>query len=279
MLRKPTYEDLELTVSRLLADLNEKSTENVRMKRAFLSMISHELRTPMHAILGFAQLIVKSELSKEEKDEYMALIEQSGNHLITVVDTMIDASLLDSGDLRLKLSNCNLQEFLGQLYCHFGLERRKMERFSVALLKSVNLPQEDFFFLTDVDRLNQILSNLLENALKQTHKGIIEMGCFIAGTSHLQFFVTDSGGQLLGRRLGEIQNYSVEEEKSQYMCGSDLGLSIARDLVELMGGHIWAESNEYRGATICFRIPLLMNEESREAPFEYKVNYVKKNIA
>jgi signal transduction histidine kinase len=261
---KPTYEELEQTVRGLLAELELKTAENSRLRRSILSMISHEIRTPMHAIMGFVQLLAKADLNSEEREEYLLMVEQSGQYLLSVIDTMIDASLLDSGELKLYITDCHLSELLQRVYHHFGIEKRKMERYSVALLKSIDLPGKDISIKTDTDRLEQVLSHLLTNALAHTHKGIIEFGCSMADHGYIRFFVTDSGGRYASRELDVLYGRQAEREPSALHNNTSFRLNIVRELVKLMNGRLWVEDNGYKGATVCFSVPARINSGADE---------------
>ncbi|MFN8206688.1 MAG: HAMP domain-containing sensor histidine kinase [Bacteroidales bacterium] len=259
---KPTYEELEQSLKGLLAELERKTVENSQLRRSVLSTISHEIRTPMHAIMGFVQLLAKADLNSEEREEYLLLVEQSGQYLLSVIDTMIDASLLDSGELKLYKSDCNLHELLQRVYHHFGIEKRKMERYSVALLKSIDLHGKDISIKADTDRLEQVLSHLLTNALAHTHKGIIEFGCSLVDGRAIRFFVTDSGGKYASRELDVLYGRQVGKESTGLQNNTSFRLNIVRELVKLMDGEIWVEDNGYSGATVCFSIPVLSSSGS-----------------
>jgi signal transduction histidine kinase len=216
----------------------------------------------MHAIMGFVQLLEKAEMNSEEREEYLLMVEQSGQYLLSVIDTMVDASLLDSGELKLCVTDCNLSELLQKVYHHFGIEKRKMERYSVALLKSIDLPGKEISIKADAERLEQVLSHLLTNALSHTHKGIIEFGCSMSEQGVIRFFVTDSGGRYASRELEVLNGRQVGNESTALHNTTSFRLNIVRELVKLMDGRVWVEDNGYQGTTVCFSVPASINADT-----------------
>jgi signal transduction histidine kinase len=189
MIRKPTYEELEQTLAHLMGELEAVSKQTGELKRSFLSMISHEMRTPLHAILGLAEIMATTDLTQEEKEEYVTQINQCGNNLLQVVQNMIDAAMLEAGDIKLSASACVVSDLMDEVYQYFNLEKRRQDKWAIALLKSVSLPSDDFVIINDRERLKQVLGNLLDNALKFTERGVIELGCYIPQEQIIRFFV------------------------------------------------------------------------------------------
>jgi signal transduction histidine kinase len=275
MKSKPTYEELlkyatelEIKVRQLEAKLEENKLKTERIKARFLSSVSHELRTPMNAILGFSNLLIDKNVSSEKKEEYMEHINQSGNSLLTIVDSMIDASLLEVNELRVNKERINLNMLVQQVYHYFNIDKHKLGKDHIAILLNKGIRKDDFIITTDHYRLTQVLSSLLSNALKFTSKGIIEFGYFIREDLKIQFFVKDSGKGILADKAGAIFN-KFEKQDEDYGTtegGVGLGLTLAKGIIQLLGGDIWVESNIFNGSTFNFTIEYL------EKGIEYESN-------
>jgi signal transduction histidine kinase len=272
---KSTYEELlkyvselEAKVSQLEEKLEENKLKTERIKARFLSSVSHELRTPMNAILGFSNLLIDKNVTSEKKEEYMEHINQSGNSLLTIVDSMIDASLLEVNELRVNKERINLNMLVQQVYHYFNIDKHKLGKDHIAILLNKGIRKDDFIITTDHYRLTQVLSSLLSNALKFTSKGIIEFGYFIREDQKIQFFVKDSGKGILADKAGAIFN-KFEKQDEDYGTtegGVGLGLTLAKGIIQLLGGDIWVESNIFNGSTFNFTIDYL------EKSIEYESN-------
>jgi len=283
IIRKPTYEELEQTVTRLMGELESVSQETSQLKRTFLSMISHEMRTPLHAILGFAQLMALSDAGPEEKEEYVYQIRQCSSNLLHLVQNMIDASMLESGDMKVDHRGCNVETMMQELYVEYDAVKHRLEKYSIALLRTIDLPCKGFSIITDPVKLKQVMSLLLENAMKFTQKGIIEYGCYIPSERFIRFFVKDSGIGLTstdGQKIFDMFTKAGDPDFSECTKGTGmgLGLAIAKGIVHLMGGEIWVKENKFKGTTFTFDVPLVKNGSMDVYP-AYSFNEEKKNIA
>jgi signal transduction histidine kinase len=263
MRENPSYSDLQKYVAELEARvqklenlLAENSRKTERLKRSFLANVSHELRTPMNAIMGFSNLIIDKNLSTDKQQEYMEHINVNGNHLLNIVDSMIDVSLLQINELKVKKENCNLSEILQQVYHFFNIDRHKNGKDHIAMLLNTGTSAKNLTIYTDSYRLTQVLSNLLHNALKYTNKGIIEFGCFVNNEDKLQFFVKDSGKGILAEKAQSIFDKfgKLDENENAQDRGLGLGLTLSKGIVNLLGGEIWVESNIFKGSTFNFTI-------------------------
>jgi len=266
MIGKPTYEELlkyalelENKVRLLEAKLEENKMKTERIKSKFLSSISHELRTPMNAILGFSNLLIDKNITTDKKEEYMEHINQSGNSLLTIVDSMIDASLLEVNELRINPDRVNLNMLIQQIYHYFNIDKHKLGKDHIAILLNKGIRNDEFIIITDQYRLTQVLSSLLSNALKFTNKGIIEFGYFIREDNKLQFFVKDSGKGVLADKASSIFNKfeKQDEDYASNESGVGLGLTLAKGIIQLLGGDIWVENNVFNGSTFNFTIDYL----------------------
>jgi signal transduction histidine kinase len=271
---KPTYEELlkyaaelEEKVRHLEAKLEENRLKTEKIKARFLSSVSHELRTPMNAILGFSNLLVDKNITSDKKEEYMEHINQSGNSLLTIVDSMIDASLLEVNELKVNKEKVNLNLMIQQVYHYFNIDKHKLGKDHIAILLNKGIRKDDFIVYTDQYRLTQVLSSLLSNALKFTNKGIIEFGYFLRDDQKIQFFVKDSGKGILTEKAASIFN-KFEKQDEDYGStegGVGLGLTLAKGIIQLLGGEIWVESNIFNGSTFNFTVEYLEKHSEYES--------------
>lgn len=232
-----------------------KAEKSESLKMTFLANMSHEIRTPMNAILGFSSLLKKHDLSKEKKEKYLDLINSGGKKLLTIISDILDISKIDASQLSINYGTYNLNLLLDNLYNQFSMQN-KNSNISFSLFKG--LADDKCFIETDEVRLSQILSNLLENAKKNTRVGKIEFGYTIKGTT-LQFYVRDTGVgikpelfDVIFERFNQVDNNKISTIVSS---GTGLGLSIVKGLVELLNGKVWLESKINIGSTFNVTIP------------------------
>ena len=235
----------------------KKAEESDRLKSAFLANMSHEIRTPMNSIIGFSSLLEDENLPIEMRRQFINHIQSSGDHLLMLINDIIDLSKIEANQLKVSYNECNLNPFLDEIYSLFTtqIERSFKKDLKLVLHKGVN--REDFIIKTDELRLKQILLNLLSNALKFTDTGIIEFGYKYREDSVIQFYVKDTGIGIPKERQQEIFSafQQIEEYSSRNHGGTGLGLSITRSLVEKLGGHIWVMSEQGEGARFYFTHP------------------------
>ena len=186
------------------------ATESDRLKSAFLATMSHELRTPLNAIIGFSDLITE-ELPVEEMIRFSKTVNNSGIHLLSLVEDLFDITLIESGETRVRKQEVNLHSILQNVYDIILAEQQQTNKENIEL--TLVLPPEDtnMIIYTDQAKLKQILVNLLRNALKFTHKGSIRFGYLtspVQGDEALEFFVEDTGIGVLEEKQEFILMYS-----------------------------------------------------------------------
>ena len=255
-------------ITKKIQDLQKKvskAEEADRMKNTFLSNISHELRTPMNAILGFSELIHIGDLSTEKRCEYTSIIKRKGKYLIALLDDIVEISKYESGTLNINKTACNINEILEELYTIY--EERKVQLGKSPIELRLIHPKEKIGLInTDPGRLQQVLSNLLSNALAYTDKGHIEYGVKVPHEKALQFYIKDTGAGL----SKDEQRYlfhrfkNVEEISSPKAGETGLKLTISKAIVELLGGKIWVDSAPGEGSTFYFTIPYIHSIEEKE---------------
>ncbi|MEJ5265607.1 MAG: PAS domain S-box protein [Bacteroidales bacterium] len=240
-----------IEMEKQLIEAKNKAEESDRLKTAFLHNISHEIRTPMNAIMGFADLLKNEELAPERRTKYLDIIINSSKQLLSIVNDVLEISRLESRTVPLHFSTFNLNHLAEELY-HLFLPRIRNLKFSF----HCGLPIEKAFIEGDKEKINQILTNLLNNALKFTQEGSIEFGYNIEN-DNLVWYVRDTGMGIPENEQDKIfeRFYQANLAIAQLKGGSGLGLSIVKNLVELMGGHIWLESVPGQGSTFYVKLP------------------------
>lgn len=243
------------TAERELIKAKDKAEESDRLKSAFLANMSHEIRTPMNAIIGFAGLIQKTNIDDSTKDTYLSIINSNTKQLLAIITDIIDISKIESRQLRLYPKNISVGKLLSLLKQQFENELVSKEKDQLKIILDEFNEMEIF---TDEVRVKQILSNLLGNAIKFTKSGQINFGIIKENTERLTFYVKDTGVGITKNKQKLIfeQFRQADERRDQLIGGTGLGLSISNGLVELMNGKIWLESEENKGSTFYFTIPI-----------------------
>jgi PAS domain S-box-containing protein len=237
----------------------EKAEEGDKLKTAFLHNVSHEIRTPMNAILGFSTLLNEPDLSEADRKQFISVIFQSGNQLLSIINDIVDVATIESGQVKVNLKQVNLNDLLRRLSEQFSYKQKQYE---IILTLKTPLPGKDAEIITDSTKLVQILSNLINNAFKFSKKGRIGFGYALTGTN-LEFFVKDTGIGIPAEHHSKIfeRFYQVESAASRQFAGTGLGLSICKAYVELLGGKIWLASEPGKGTQFYFTIPYVIKEE------------------
>ena len=231
----------------------EKAEESDRLKTAFLHNVSHEIRTPMNAIIGFSSLLNEPDLTEEDQHQYVDIIFQSGSQLLSIINDIVDIANVETGQAKVNLREVNLNAILKSLNDQFSINS-KQNNISVSLKMSLN--DDDSNILTDSTKLVQILTNLINNAIKFTKDGRIDFG-YTLKDGFIEFFVKDTGigiPQEFHSRIFE-RFYQVDSAVSRQYSGTGLGLSICKGYVELLGGTIRVESESGKGTMFVFTIP------------------------
>jgi PAS domain S-box-containing protein len=263
---------------KMLTDLiaaKEKAEESDRLKTAFLANISHEIRTPMNGILGFSELLKEPQLSGEEMIEYIDLIHQSGLRMLNLINDLIDISRIDAQETKLQITETPLNELLHNLHAFFKPEA---EAKGLRLTCTTGLSDIESIIKTDSIKLNQILTNLIKNALKFTHKGGIDFG-YTKGHGKLEFYVIDSGIGIPADMKDKIfeRFLQVDNTLTRGYEGAGLGLSITKAFIEMLGGTIRVESIDGEGSKFFFTldyIPAVSPETSQPPDTREKPAFV-----
>ncbi len=243
----------------------EKAIESDRLKTAFLANISHEIRTPMNGILGFSHLLLAPDISDEKLKQYVKVIDNCGNQLLSIIDDLIDVSKIEANQMTVKIHPANINSIIRELY-ELLQQRAIISRINFLFTKELN--DDNCVILTDGNRLRQILINLINNALKFTSQGYVKYG-YRLKKEMIEFFVEDTGIGIAPEMQEKIFDRftQVETAFSKMSGGTGLGLSISKALVELLGGKIWLNSEIGKGSVFYFTIPYVQAEkEKNEKP-------------
>ncbi|MGQ9873448.1 ATP-binding protein [Leptodesmis sp.] len=252
-----------------------------RAKSEFLANMSHELRTPLNAILGFTQLMHRDRSLTREHQEYIEIISRSGEHLLALINNVLEMSKIEAGRVTLNEGNVDLARLLDNLEAMLQL-RAQSKRLSLVVERSPVLPR---YIRTDEGKLNQVLINLLSNAIKFTQQGRVTLRVNVADswqrhllpdTTTLYFEVEDTGSGILPEEIDHLfEAFSQTEIGLKATEGTGLGLAISQKFVQLMGGQISVDSRIGQGSTFAFTIQVMV---IAEAPVEKPAAIVGKVI-
>ena len=228
-------------------------------KSQFLANMSHELRTPLNAILGYAQILRRNTALPTEIRERIAIMERSGEHLLTLINDILDLSKIEAGKLELQPTEMNLPMFFDEVVHLFELHARQkgLEFLYERHHASAASWQQGFpvIIMADIKRLRQVLLNLLSNAIKFTEKGHIVLSVTYLSQTIL-IAVKDSGRGIAPADIDTIFEPFRQVGDQQYIEGTGLGLPICRQLVKLMGGELKVSSTLEQGSVFSLEIPL-----------------------
>lgn len=231
-----------------------KAEESDRLKSAFLANMSHEIRTPMNGILGFADLLKSKNLTLQKQSQYIAIIEESGNRMLTTINNLINISKIESGEIEINKAKFNINNELHYLYRFF---RPETEKKNIRLYLSELIPEHKSEIVSDQEKFISIVTNLIKNAIKYTDSGEIKIQCSLQN-HYLLFAIKDTGIGISDEMLPKIFDRftQAEVEATKASEGSGLGLTISKAYVEKLGGKIWVESKLNLGSQFYFTIPI-----------------------
>ena len=230
-----------------LIQAKEKAEESDRLKSAFLANMSHEIRTPLNAIVGFSSLLAETD-EAELRHVYMSLVQENNELLLNLISDILDISKIEAGMIDLVMGRVDVPQLCREVIATFSHKKRDT---AVELRFDENSPQ--IVIDADKNRIVQVLSNFLTNALKFTTKGSITLSYLLEDESQVRFCVTDTGKGIPDEQKHEIFNRFVKLDS--FVQGAGLGLSICQSLVRRMGGKIGVESREGEGSCFWFTHP------------------------
>ena len=226
--------------------------------------MSHEIRTPMNGILGFSSLLKEPGLSGEEQQEYIRIIEKSGDRMLNIINDLISISKIESGQMEISTESININQQFNFLNDFFKHETKQK---GLIFCMRCPLPDNKVSINTDKEKFVAILINLIKNSIKYTNNGSIEFGYEFKG-DHFEFYVKDTGIGIPKNKQQMIFNRFVQVDSSisSGYEGAGLGLSITKAYVEMLGGSIWLDSEIGKGTIFFFTIPVHKVPEIELAP-------------
>ncbi|MES2811606.1 MAG: ATP-binding protein [Bacteroidota bacterium] len=263
---------------KLLEKAKAKAEESDQLKTAFLTNLSHEIRTPMNAIIGFSELLKSDEITNDEKNEYIEIINKSGGSLVSIIDDLIEMSKIDSNQITPNLNSVNIEDCVNEIYNSVKITIPKDKKIEFKLIKGeVPLPYNVF---TDAVKLKQVLINLITNAIKFTDQGFIAISYdWSKKKNNIEFVVEDSGLGIekINQEFIFDRFRRVDGDYSIKVGGLGLGLAITKAYVELLGGAISLKSDIGEGSKFKFTLPLMFDK--REDVVLEKLEVAKENIS
>lgn len=256
--------EMHTRVQHELELVKKKAEESDKLKSSFLANMSHEIRTPLNAIMGFSSLLQQTDETDDENQEYIEIIHKNSNKLLDMMDEIFNIALIESGITKMYRENCPVNELLTGLVTYFNLEKELNGKTNVSIRIRKSARDNSFSIYTDPRKLRQTLFNLIENALKYTNEGYIEIGYDLKDNSIVEFYVKDSGLGFPQEKLDVVfQRFrQVDDSNTRNFGGIGLGLTLSQKFVEMMGGEMRGESTPGNGSIFYFTIPYTVFQES-----------------
>jgi signal transduction histidine kinase len=250
-----------ITIEQELIIAKEKAEESDKLKSAFLANMSHEIRTPMNGIIGFANLLREAD-DEEELNEFIEIIIKNGDHLLSLINDIIDLSKIEAGILKITTQSFDLNALTEEVYKMFLMDPNVIER-KLKLSYKNGIEVDQCIINTDRLRLKQILINIINNACKYTDEGSIEFSYKIQG-SQLHFSVKDTGigipeeqQEFLFERFMQVTLNNTPTRE-----GTGLGLAITKTYLKMMGGNIKVRSRLNEGSEFSFYLPITIDNQN-----------------
>lgn len=255
-----------------LIKAKEKAEESDQLKGIFLSNVSHEIQTPIKAIISFSNLLQAPNLDPKRRNELMSIIDSNSNALLNLTNDILEFTRLQSNTVKFFNINFELNLFLKELFPVFDSLKREESEKTIKLKFRQAGKGKPVMITSDPSRLRQIFTNLISNAFKYTHEGQVEYGYRVLNKTDIQFYVADTGLGISDEYQKKIFERFIQEPKplSIKKEGSGLGLPITQSLIKMLNGRIWVESSLGKGSKFIFEIPdIIMKAESHPAEDKY----------
>ena len=235
----------------------EKAEESDRLKSTFLANMSHEIRTPMNGIIGFSQILKENDYPKDQQKKFIEIIHSRTQHLLNIINDLVDVSKIEANQLTLNFQYFYLNDVMQEINSVFSNDLKSRNKAHVQLRLHLGLNYEESYIKSDFNRFRQVMDNLLKNAIKFTEEGSIEFGYEQWNEGLLLFYVKDSGIGIPNNQQKHIfeRFRQVGDSKATTHEGTGLGLTISKNLVELMEGEMWMSSEEGEGSVFYFTLP------------------------
>ncbi len=241
------------TINEQLKVAKEKAEENDKLKTAFLANMSHEIRTPMNGIIGFSNLLL-TPVNTTQQSRYARIISKSAKRLLRLLNDLIDVSKIETGQMEFAIKRFDVHELAKEWVDFYSMQASQK---GIQLKLEYPADRKSIRLDSDRERLGQVFNNLLSNAFKHTDQGEITLG-YKADNGHIHFWVKDTGKGIAQEQQKMIFQRFQQGANLPYKHsdGAGLGLSIAKSIVELLGGQIGLESEVGQGSTFWFTMPM-----------------------
>lgn len=239
---------------KVLIEAKEKASDSDRLKSNFIANMSHEIRTPLNAILGFTDMLI-DEVTDRNHRNYLGMIQNSGKLLLSIIDDILDLSKIESGALKISTAPVNVRTIMYNAY-NRGVVLLKNKSRDVEMINDIGDGIPDLIY-GDSYRIEQVLNNLIMNAVKFTSHGTIKVSLKLRTDYTLEFSVEDTGIGIAPENIKMIfeRFRQVDGDSRRSFGGTGLGLAISKMIVELMGGNIYVKSEPGHGSKFIFTIP------------------------
>ncbi len=233
-----------------------KAVESEQLKTAFLANMSHEIRTPMNAIVGFSELLSQDVLTQNEVGMYASIIFKNSMHLLNLINDIVDYSKIEAEQVKIYNESVPVNELISELSINMISILHNASKSHIDVLTHTPLSDDEAIITTDGTRLRQVLSNLINNAIKFTNTGFIEIG-YLSCQDTLEFFVRDTGIGIAPENQKKVfeRFVQIRDGQSGNLGGTGLGLAICSNLIEKMKGQLCLESEPGEGSTFSFSLP------------------------
>lgn len=248
-----------LEVGKMELDHNlYKAEESERLKTAFLANISHEIKTPLNAIVGFSGFLRQKGKPGSERKKYIDVIHHYSESLLSLINEIFEIARIESGEIKQDPEKVGINEFLQKVHSRYCADNKKAIKKGHKLVLNLQPPDPVYYITTYPERFRSVLIHLIENALKYSENGKVELG-YEQKDSFIEFYVMEDGKGLPKEQSDDIfERFKANEDFPKPGSGSlGLGLTISKNFIESMGGHIWIKNNIESGSTIFFTLPIL----------------------
>ncbi|MFW5886473.1 MAG: PAS domain S-box protein [Bacteroidota bacterium] len=234
----------------------EKAEESDRLKSAFLANMSHEIRTPMNGIIGFAELLEEKNLPDQKRERYVNVIKSRGADLLHIINDILDISKLEAGQIEIRPEFFSLNELMDNLYTYYFQKKQKENRGNLEFMLVKEFSSINIY--ADESRINQVLTNLVDNSYKFTEEGQVEFGYKVHhDVQEIIFFVKDTGIGISKKELNHVFDkfYQVDESMTRKVNGTGLGLAITKLIMKSSKGDISIKSSPGKGTEVILIFP------------------------
>ena len=262
--KKLSYDELEKKVQRLENKLMDVSNNAAKLKSIMLSNVHHEIRTPLNAIQGYSNLLAQNDLTEEKKKLYLSHIQKGNEKLIEYIDDLIEASMLELGNLKIEETECYINQLFDNVYKYFNTLRRSDKNHVLCLLVNKEVTTDEFMILIDEMRLSKVLYKLLKTVFDYHEFGVIEFG-YTIDELKLYFFLNDSRNSILRNVSNNVLTLQqFDEIKAAATDHFDLSITIANKIISQMHGQVWVENMKEKGYKILFEVPIRIPSFTRD---------------